>query len=113
MDEAQFRHLFGERLKRLRKRRGLTQEDLAAAVDMSVQGLSKVERGLSSPQLDTLCRIARALDMPLPELVRLDETDSHLTVTADALVALLKDQPQKVRDLAIEAVRLLIKACEK
>jgi transcriptional regulator with XRE-family HTH domain len=42
---------------------------VAAAAEMDVSHLSRVERGLASPSVDSLARLARVLG--LPELARL------------------------------------------
>ena len=44
----------GKRIKTARERAGMTQEDLAAAVDYSVDHMSVVERGVKAPKLDKL-----------------------------------------------------------
>ena len=50
----------GKRIKTARERAGMTQEDLAAAVDYSVDHMSVVERGVKAPKLDKLVTIANA-----------------------------------------------------
>lgn len=109
MDDDVFFRQFGLRIRELRRQKGLTQEDLAAATDMSVQGLSKVERGMSAPQLDTVRRIALALGTPIYELLRLYEDDADLTATLDEVTTLLKAQSPAMRALAVEMTRLLLK----
>ena len=41
----------GKRIKAARERAGMTQEDLAAAVEYSVDHMSVVERGVKAPKL--------------------------------------------------------------
>ena len=48
----------GKRIKAARERVGMTQEDLAAAVDYSVDHVSVVERGVKPPKLEKLVAIA-------------------------------------------------------
>ena len=43
---------FGEKLRTLRREKGLSQEELAAMVGVSRQALSKWEAGPSRPELD-------------------------------------------------------------
>jgi transcriptional regulator with XRE-family HTH domain len=62
-----------ERLKELRKARGLSQTKLAQRADMSPATLNRVERGLVNPSLRTLERLAEALGVEVREL--LDEAD--------------------------------------
>lgn len=53
----------GERLQRVRKHRGLSQEALAEHLDTTQQHVSLIERGATDPLPDMLVRIARALDV--------------------------------------------------
>lgn len=55
----------GPDIRALRKARGVTLADLAAAAGRSVGWLSQVERGLSEPTIVDLRRLAARLDAPL------------------------------------------------
>jgi transcriptional regulator with XRE-family HTH domain len=68
-------HLQGlaRRIRALRERRGLTQEDFAARCGISVSFASLLERGERSPSYETLLQVAAALGLPLSELFRLEE----------------------------------------
>ena len=58
----------GEKIKRLRKRRGLTQEQLAELVDISSRNLSNIEQGISCPKPETLENILISLHTTTQEL---------------------------------------------
>ncbi len=60
----------GQRIRQLRQSRPekLTQEELAERADISVSFLSMIERGERAPHIETLARIAEALDVELAEL---------------------------------------------
>ena len=64
---------FGKRIRTLRKRNGMTQEQLAEAADISVDFLSLVERGVNAPSFATLGRLADALGVPEKELFEFDD----------------------------------------
>lgn len=61
--------MFGERMKELRKRRGLTQEELAVRLNVVRQTVSKWEKGLSVPDADMLQKMAEILDTDVSELL--------------------------------------------
>lgn len=61
------------RIRALRERRGLTQEDFAARCGISVSFASLLERGERSPSYETLLQVASALELPLWELLRLGD----------------------------------------
>ncbi|WP_044889680.1 helix-turn-helix domain-containing protein [Myxococcus hansupus] len=68
-------HLQGlaRRIRALRERRGLTQEDFAARCGISVSFASLLERGERSPSYETLLQVSAALQLPLYELLRLED----------------------------------------
>ncbi|KRW93499.1 helix-turn-helix domain-containing protein [Paracoccus sp. MKU1] len=53
----------GQDIRALRKARGMTIADCAAALDRSVGWLSQVERGVTAPSVQDLGRIARLFDL--------------------------------------------------
>ena len=62
--------LIGSVIANHRKAKGLSQEVLSGLADLDRTHYSKIERGLRTPTIDTLFKIAHALDMPAYELVR-------------------------------------------
>ncbi|MCA4132519.1 helix-turn-helix domain-containing protein [Arthrobacter sp. M4] len=58
------------RIRELRRIRGLTLGQVAELAGLSVAMLSQVERGLSDPSLESLRRLAEALQVPLFDLFR-------------------------------------------
>lgn len=60
---------FSGRLNRLRRERGLSQEDLADAVGVTRQAVQKWESGASRPDMDNLVTLARYFGVTLDELV--------------------------------------------
>ena len=53
----------GQKIKRARERKGYTQEELAERVNLSVQHISVIERGIKAPRLETFLNIANELDV--------------------------------------------------
>lgn len=66
---------FGMRLRLLRIQQQMTQEQLAAAANISVDFLSLIERGKNSPSFANLEKLARALKVPVQELFNFDEEE--------------------------------------
>ena len=60
---------FAMRLKRLRETKGLTQEALAKRADMSRAYLARLEMGRHDPPLSRLHKLAKALGVPVTELL--------------------------------------------
>lgn len=59
----------GLRIKTAREAKGLTQENLAALVDLSSTHISVIERGMKTVRLDTFVAIANALDVSADTLL--------------------------------------------
>lgn len=64
------RQEIGEQIRAARLHAGLTQEKVALRVGTDLSSYNRIERGHSSPLLDTLIRIADAIGVPLADLVR-------------------------------------------
>ena len=60
----------GRRLSQLRKKRGLSQTQLADMAQIGRAHLSQIENGAVAARIDTLYAIAQALDLTLEELLR-------------------------------------------
>lgn len=64
------RKLVGRNVKQIRMKRGLTQEQFAAASGFSQQYLSDLERGRRNPTIVTLYELAVALGVSHLDLLR-------------------------------------------
>jgi len=64
---------FALTVRELRKKRGLTQEVLSGLASIARSHLSMIESGDKVASVETLWKIASALDMPLSALVLLAE----------------------------------------
>lgn len=69
------RVLVGRNVRRIRLEKGLTQEKLAEASELSQQYLSELERGARNPTIVTLSQIAIALGVTATDLIA-PETDA-------------------------------------
>lgn len=61
--------VFGTNVRLGRVRAGMSQEELAAAIGTDQSFISKIERGTSAASLETVARIAAALDVHPGELM--------------------------------------------
>lgn len=74
---------FNEKLQQLRKRKGLTQEELAAAIFVSRTAISKWESGRGYPSIDSLKAISKFFCVSIDELLSgeeilsIAEADNH------------------------------------
>ena len=59
---------FGEKVKRLRKEKGLSQEQLAALIHRDSRTVIAIESGSRNPTLNTIHKIALAFKISLTDL---------------------------------------------
>ena len=88
-----FKKSFGEKVKRVRKKRGLTQEQLAELIDISPRNLSKIEVGECFVKAETLEKILKALNISSEDLFATDHIKE-----ANELLNLIYSILDKVKD---------------
>jgi transcriptional regulator with XRE-family HTH domain len=59
----------GDRLRNLRIRRALTQQELAERAGISSNALNRIELNKAEPHMSTLRKLAKALDVDPTELI--------------------------------------------
>lgn len=69
-DREKFLKRFGEHLKILRTKKGLTGSELARRCFMDKQNISKLEKGKFNPSLYYLKQICEGLEIELDELLK-------------------------------------------
>ena len=92
-------------LRELRKKRKLTIADLSAKSGVSYVAISKLERNQGNPELKTLDRISRALQLPTHNLLALAE-QKHPFQTKEIRCKLL-DNKADCRHIDLEGLRVL------
>jgi transcriptional regulator with XRE-family HTH domain len=67
---------FGQRMRELRAREGVSQDGLAREADVHPTAIGRIERGRREPRLTTILRLAHGLGVEPGELVNgLDAND--------------------------------------
>lgn len=82
---------FAERLERLRKDRGFTQEELAKKIGMKRQAVLLMEKNNTLPTGSNLIHLAEALDTSIEYLIGNIDYDSRETREVNALYIKLSD----------------------
>lgn len=80
--------VLGNRLRHLRKEKGLTQEEIAEKADMNAKYYAQVERGQRNATIGSLQKISVALEVSLEDIFRFPH-NSKLPDTDEELVALV------------------------
>ena len=91
----------GEKIKRYRKKSGLTQEKLAEIIDISSRNLSNIELGISYPKPETIEKIIQTLDVSIEELFSTDhlKTNSELINEINLYIENAKNNRKKLEQI--------------
>lgn len=63
----------GTKIRKLRELKGLSQENMAYELDMSIAGYGKIERNEVSVNYDKLLKISEALNVRIEDIIGFDE----------------------------------------
>ena len=94
------RKFLGQRLRALRKQRALSQERLGERANLSGKFIGEVERGEKSISMDSLYRVAAALEIPLRDLMDVGDKPQPIpTEEAEKIFALVsgRRRPEDIR----------------
>lgn len=70
--------LIGPRLRELREQRNLSQGDITEVIGLPRSYISRIENGHAVPSLETLQRLATALDVPLYRIFYSEESSPNV-----------------------------------
>lgn len=100
----------GQRIKAAREKKSMTQEDLAARINISPTHVSVIERGTKIPRIDTFVAIANVLEVSADELL-VDVVDRAATGVASNLSAVIEVLPHEEKMRVLKVVSALIDEC--
>lgn len=93
---------FPHRLFTLRKRQGLTQQQMADAVGAHVNQIKRYESGTAQPTLENLIGLAKALHVSLDELVFEDYRrgpNEELRLQFEAITGMNEEEKKVVKEV--------------
>ena len=83
----------GEIIANRRKEKGMTQAELAAKMSITDKAVSKWERNLSCPDINSLSTLAEALDIPIDELLSAKKPEGRDATPGETVGLILKAIP--------------------
>lgn len=98
--KPQLNFVIGLRVRQAREAAGLTQEKLAELVDRTKEAISNIERGVNYPTIETLQRIADALDVSLSYLLQ----ESQGSRAYDGLTAKIYNKTKGMSEKDLEFI---------
>ena len=91
--------MLAENIKTIRKQRGMTQEELAARLNVVRQTVSKWEKGLSVPDAELLKKLAEILETDVSSLLGAKiNTESNANEIAEQLSRINEQLATKARN---------------
>lgn len=70
--------ILGDRIKQIRKQKGVSQVEVAEAAGIDPKSLSRIESGVFNPSVETLQGLAAALEVEMQDFFLTDENWSRL-----------------------------------
>ena len=80
----------GETIATLRKKKGMTQSELAEKMNVTDKAVSKWERDLSCPDINTIPKLADILDISVEELLKSKKTEKENNKMKDLINLIFK-----------------------
>lgn len=101
------KQLIGVRIKELRNKRGLTQEQLAEMMGINPKYISSIERGKENPTLDIFIKLSETMDVSIGNLFhQLEAEDPEKRLKA--IRSLLDQAPADRQRLALKILSALL-----
>jgi transcriptional regulator with XRE-family HTH domain len=100
----EFKKLVGLRIKELWHSKNMSQEMLADKTEISAKYLSSIERGKENPTLDTLIRLAKALEIEMWEMFDFGHIKSHKELK-DSFQRFVRTADEPTLRLAFKIIR--------
>ena len=97
--------LIGERIKRARKAKEMTQEILAERLDVSIGQISQVERGITKISLDLLGAISSVLECDIASLVSESAVNS-IDYMESELIGEIRKLDDKKRKYILKIIKI-------
>ena len=99
----------GQRIRRLRRRKKLSQATLAEKVDVSATYISHLENGMKFMSVETLIALANALGVST-DTILCDSLDQQLSACVTEFEIILKDCTNFERRVILDNARSIKKA---
>ena len=102
-----YQKLINSNIKELRLKKGLTQEEFAEKIGISIQGLSNIERNRYQPTSETIDKICKSFKIsPLELLLTNSQTNDSLIKNINALLS--ECSTQKLKQI-FEIIKVLLR----
>ena len=98
----------GKRIKIVRQRNGLTQDQLAEQVGLSPKYISGIERGVENPTIDILLRVATMLGVEPYDLFLFGESEESEKVLRKGIEKMVREADREKLQLYFDVMRKIL-----
>ena len=98
----------GKRIKIVRQRNGLTQDQLAEQVGLSPKYISGIERGVENPTMDILLRVAKALEVEPYDLFLFGESEESEKALRKGIEKMVREADREKLQLYFDVMRNIL-----
>ena len=102
--------IIGDRLLKIRKMKGLSQEETAWAAGMSSRAYADIERGSVNARVDSIIKICNVFDITPDDILTHSEQAS---IDRNDLIKRLDKLPVAEHDTALQLLQLYIRSCNR
>lgn len=98
----------GKRIKIVRQRSGLTQDQLAEQVGLSPKYISGIERGVENPTMDILIRLAKMLGVEPYDLFLFGESEENEKALRKGIEKMVREADREKLQLYFDVMRNIL-----
>ena len=98
----------GKRIKIVRQRNGLTQDQLAEQVGLSPKYISGIERGVENPTMDILLRVAKMLGVEPYDLFLFGESEESEKALRKGIEKMVREADREKLQLYFDVIRKIL-----
>jgi len=98
----------GKRIKIVRQRNGLTQDQLAEQLGLSTKYISGIERGVENPTMDILLRVAKMLGVEPYDLFLFGESEESEKALRKGIEKMVREADREKLQLYFDVMRNIL-----
>lgn len=100
--------MIGARIKEIRTKKGITQEQLSERMEINPKYLSSIERGKENPTLNTLINLAESLEVDIGEIFSLVQVEDP-SKRKSLILSLLDEADSEQLKLVFKILSVMIR----
>lgn len=113
MDNSDVSKILGDKIREIRKNKNLSQEHVAYIASISPTHLGQIERGNKKPTIETVNKIAKALDVTLIDLFTFEmpqniEKNEKQSDNLQTINLLLKNMDERSLGEVLKSIKAMI-----